>query len=261
LNSFFNELILISVSIAMGIIYSAIHTLYLNLRAVFRTFSDLNTEFSAALARINTSPGLPVPNPTSSFWQEDPPFPELVDVKSPTLPPTADIVIIGSGITGTSIAWTLLHQVSALGINRRIVMLEARTLCSGATGRNGGHIKTEPHGEFAMLKKRFGAERAAKIIRFKTRHVDVLTELAGTQGIDTAEGRKVETVDLHFDKEMFEKRKVCVADLEKHIPEMVKDYKIWEAVEATKVSLVFPINPFYPLLITHNRNSPHRPTS
>lgn len=140
-------------------------------------------------------------------------------------------------------------------------MLEARKLCSGATGRNGGHIKTEPHGEFAMLKKRFGAERAAKIIRFKTRHVDVLTELAETQGIDTAEGRKVETVDLHFDKEIFEKRKMCVADLEKHIPEMVKDYKIWEAVEATKVSLVFPINPFYPLLIMHNSNSPHRPTS
>lgn len=117
-------------------------------------------------------------------------------------------------------------------------MLEARQLCSGATGRNGGHIKTEPHGEFSILKKRFGAEKAAKIIRFKTRHVDVLTELAEKQGIEIAESRKVETVDLHFDKEMFEKRKGYVADLEKHRPGMSKGYKIWEAVEARKVSPV-----------------------
>jgi hypothetical protein len=220
----------------MGTIYSSLRTVYLSLCAVIQTFSAINTEFDATLIRINTTPSLPVSNPTSSFWQENPPFPDLVDARSPTLPSTVDIVIIGSGITGTSLAWTLLHELASQGIERRIVMLEARQLCSGATGRNGGHIKTEPHGEFAMLKKRFGIERAAKMVRFKAKHVKVLTELAEAEGIDIAECRGVGTADLYIDEGMFAKRKMHVEDLALHVPELAKDFKVWEAKEAQNVS-------------------------
>jgi hypothetical protein len=79
---------------------------------------------------------LPRPNPTSSYWQE-PPDPVVADYHaSEKLPETADTVIIGSGITGSLVAWNLLQSPS----RGNIVMLEARQACSGATGRNGNPL-------------------------------------------------------------------------------------------------------------------------
>lgn len=79
---------------------------------------------------------LPRPNPTTSYWQ-DPPDPFLANHRTtPDLPSSADIVIIGSGITGASIAWHLL-STSTSTPPPTILMLEARQTCSGATGRNG----------------------------------------------------------------------------------------------------------------------------
>ena len=77
---------------------------------------------------------LPVSSPTPSYWQIPPH--RLASYRSP-FPATADVVVIGSGITGTSVAKTLFEHAPSI----KLVMLEARTLCSGATGRNGGHIK------------------------------------------------------------------------------------------------------------------------
>jgi hypothetical protein len=85
-------------------------------------------------ARIPVS--LPHPNPTTSYWQ-DPPDTELSDfTTSEALPEDViDTVIIGSGFTGTSIAWNLLQNGRAAKLS--VVMVEARQACSGATGRNG----------------------------------------------------------------------------------------------------------------------------
>lgn len=47
---------------------------------------------------------------------------------------SADVVIIGGGFAGTSTAW----HMSARYPHRRIVLLEARELATGASGRNGG---------------------------------------------------------------------------------------------------------------------------
>jgi hypothetical protein len=76
----------------------------------------------------------PRPNPTVSYWQ-DPPDADIADFASgQTVPETADTIIIGSGITGTSIAYGLLNSSKPAG---KVIMLEARQACSGATGRNG----------------------------------------------------------------------------------------------------------------------------
>ena len=75
---------------------------------------------------------LPRENPTQSYWQ-DPPD-EIADLRTTaSRPESADVVIIGSGITGAAVAWNRLSLDNAPGI----VMLEARQACSGATGRNG----------------------------------------------------------------------------------------------------------------------------
>lgn len=88
---------------------------------------------------------LPRDNPTQSYWQ-DPPD-DIADLRTtPDLPGTAEIVIIGSGITGAAVAWNLLQDGNGSGgsgvsdissTSRGVVMLEARQACSGATGRNG----------------------------------------------------------------------------------------------------------------------------
>lgn len=73
----------------------------------------------------------PVTHPTPSWWLRDQPAP----VAPPSLPERCDIVVIGAGMTGASIAYWLSknHDLSCL-------ILDARGVAGGATGRNGGHL-------------------------------------------------------------------------------------------------------------------------
>ena len=80
----------------------------------------------------NIPPGLPRDNPIQSYWQ-DPPD-EIADCRTTSdLPHEADIVIVGSGVSGASIAYNLLSSDPSL----KVVLLEARQAASGASGRNG----------------------------------------------------------------------------------------------------------------------------
>jgi len=82
--------------------------------------------------RGSIPPGLPRSKPTISYWQ-DPPD-EIADLRSTVdLPNVADIVVIGSGISGSCISNTLLQVLPG----SKVVMLEARQAASGASGRNG----------------------------------------------------------------------------------------------------------------------------
>ncbi len=56
---------------------------------------------------------------------------------------TADVVIVGGGIMGLSVAYHLAcdHHV------KRVVVLERSYLCSGASGRNGGGVRAQWSGE------------------------------------------------------------------------------------------------------------------
>jgi sarcosine oxidase subunit beta len=55
------------------------------------------------------------------------------------LPDTADVAIIGGGIMGLSTA----YQLSRLSSRLRIVVVERSYLVSGASGRNGGGVRTQ----------------------------------------------------------------------------------------------------------------------
>jgi ribulose 1,5-bisphosphate synthetase/thiazole synthase len=80
----------------------------------------------------------PVPGSTKSFWRTD--LDELDSHRStPDLPAEADVVIIGAGFSGASLAHYLYednHNPPS------VVILEAREACSGATGRNGSSSPT-----------------------------------------------------------------------------------------------------------------------
>ncbi|KAI9763595.1 MAG: hypothetical protein M1840_000389 [Geoglossum simile] len=214
----------------MGIIYSCIRDSFLSIRITVGALSTLSKDFREALRRANSDPGLPVPNPTASFWQEEPLCPGLVNTESDGLPEAVDIVIIGSGITGASIAHSILKEC---GSTHRVVMLEARQVCSGATGRNGGHIKARPYADFQLMKRRFGPERARAIVEFWVRHLKILMDLAMAEGV-SAECREVETVDLFFHHDVFDEAREAAQSLANGIPDLAAKMHSWGAAEARK---------------------------
>ena len=75
--------------------------------------------------------GLPVENPTASYWHREPSEKLLGHRTTSHLPRSADAVIVGSGITGALAAHFLRERNPGL----HVVMLEAREACWGATGR------------------------------------------------------------------------------------------------------------------------------
>jgi hypothetical protein len=208
---------------------------YFGIKALLRTVAEDSAELIALQTRLNANPGIPVSNPTTSFWLQSPPFPDLVDKRSKTLPKTADIVIIGSGITGASIARTILLECAIMGINRRVVMLEARQACSGATGRNGGHIKCTPHDSFCEYKERFGPGRARALVDFQTSHLPILVDLAKQEKWDLAEAREVETLDAFYDEKVWIENKHKVEEFRQGMPKEARDTVIWEKEEAQAV--------------------------
>ena len=76
---------------------------------------------------------LPTPTSTASFWHSEPNEFLLGHQTTNELPASADIVIVGSGITGAAVARYLAEDERARG--KTMVMLEAREACWGATGR------------------------------------------------------------------------------------------------------------------------------
>lgn len=75
--------------------------------------------------------GLPVGSPTKSYWHQEPSKKLLGHQTTRELPRFADVVIVGSGITGAFAAHFLKEKRPDLSV----VMLEAREACWGATGR------------------------------------------------------------------------------------------------------------------------------
>ena len=96
----------------------------------------INQTLDTLSKRLKESPGVPVPNPSLPFWTI--PKSTISSVKQP-LPEYADVVVIGSGITGTSFVYNTLQRNS----NVRLLILEAREVCSGATGRCAATIRLE----------------------------------------------------------------------------------------------------------------------
>ncbi|KIW68624.1 hypothetical protein PV04_04558 [Phialophora macrospora] len=113
---------------------------------------------SATVPRSSPTPvqaGLPSVHPTASFWQTSHPNRFTHHRSTPELPTLADVVVIGTGISGTFAVDQLLNQLeSSANVGSslpNVLVLEARTLCSAATGRNGGHLQPVVHAAPASI--------------------------------------------------------------------------------------------------------------
>ena len=124
--------------------------------------------------------GFPVEKHTESFWLDNPS--ELAKLRTtPELPSEADVVIIGSGYAGAATAYYLLKDPPS---RPSVIILEAREACSGATGRNGGHLKPDTYFGFPVYEKLFGPETAVEMTKFEVQQVMEVKKLVQEEQID-----------------------------------------------------------------------------
>lgn len=194
-------------------------------------FRLLGHRLTSTVAKlITTDPGLPRLNPTQSYWQHVPH--PLANTQSAELPSERDYVIIGSGITGLAVAKTILenHPTAAVAI------LEARTLCSGATGRNGGQMAANIGEEYMHLADVHGAEMAGKIAAFTFRNLEQMQELAEEfNAVGICEMQRVKRLRVFLTDSSFEGFKKSVRRLEEDHPWLKGVYTILDKEKILKV--------------------------
>lgn len=134
---------------------------------------------------------LPVSNPTTSFWLVPGANPLAAEGSTGPLTTDADVCIIGSGITGLSAAYHLAKTLgdTAAATPLKVVIVEARDFCSGATGRNGGHLTPYPYTYFRNLVTKYGAHEAKRGLEHENYTADQILRII-------REERLAEKVDL-----------------------------------------------------------------
>lgn len=156
----------------------------------------------------------------------------MANTKSSTLPETADIAVIGSGITGASVTKMLLEKDRS----SKVVVLEARSLCSGATGRNGGQLATNAGEIYAEYKAQFGSEMAGRVAAFTFKTCDRMREVVAEYAPEESEYRDVTKVRTFLDEASFAAMKDSIKQMESDHPDLAGIYKIIDSETVLKVN-------------------------
>ncbi|KAH6880443.1 FAD dependent oxidoreductase [Thelonectria olida] len=171
-------------------------------------------------------PGFPVKNSTKPFWLTEPS--KISKLRSPWTE-SADIVIIGSGMTAASLANTLYSKRA----DQKIVIVEARDLCSGATGRNGGHLKAMSPGSWFERKEQFGVQEAVRIMEYEHSHLEEMVSCIKTNKLE-CDLNLLEGLDVYHDEKVFRNAVNAVEDMQRHAPSLGALYKIYTVKEDLK---------------------------
>ena len=83
----------------------------------------------------------------------------------------ADICVVGAGYTGLSSALHLAER------GYKVIVLEARTVGYGASGRNGGHVGVGQRQDQQYLEEKFGPEVASALWAMGLEAVDTVQQL------------------------------------------------------------------------------------
>lgn len=115
-----------------------------------------------------------------------------------------------------------------------MTILEARAICSGATGRNGGHIKAVPEVSYSDLEPLIGAERAREVCDFTLENVESLFEVAESLDPELqeySEVRRVEALNVFTDDEGFARAREMVRKFDAENPRVAGRMRIVERDE------------------------------
>ncbi|KAK6063996.1 FAD dependent oxidoreductase [Seiridium cupressi] len=144
----------------------------------------------------STSP-YPVANATASYWRSEP---HALDEhrSTPQLPERSDVVIVGAGFCGATAAYCLLKESSPS--RPSVTVLEAREACSGATGRNGGHLRPDVFLDLVERSETDGLDVANEIALFEVANADAVAKLVEDESIE-CELRKCTTGYAFLDEQ------------------------------------------------------------
>lgn len=159
----------------------------------------------------NVQKAAPCPSDFSegqSYWIQE----YEIDFEKPSLatplPDEVDVVVIGSGITAAACIYALANEKPEL----KIALTEARGICTGATGRNGGHICRAEGTDLRELVQEVGQEEATRLTRLGTRNRDLM--LDAIEKLDIADEVDLQ---LHGTRVVFaseEERQTYIDELE-----------------------------------------------
>ncbi|KAI4629215.1 uncharacterized protein J4E87_003477 [Alternaria ethzedia] len=163
------------------------------------TSASLNVEEFASQPQSHGRTGFPKQGGQSlSYWLQQVRCDPLLDHRTTDeLPQEADTVIIGSGITGTLVA---KHHLETFP-GKKVVILEAREFCSGATGRNAGHCKPDQWWGYGKHAKAYGHEQAVKILDNEQATWEALVAYVKENNVD-CDLWVGETLDVPLDEEV-----------------------------------------------------------
>lgn len=115
---------------------------------------------------------------TDSVWVHQEPYsnrpsfqPLKGDIKTETC-------IIGAGISGLSIAYELVKR------QQEVVLLEARDILSGETGRTSGHLSNALDNEYVEIEKKHGRKGAKAAAESHTWAIQRIGQISQELGID-----------------------------------------------------------------------------
>ncbi|WRT64905.1 uncharacterized protein IL334_001844 [Kwoniella shivajii] len=143
---------------------------------------------------------LPVTNRLEPFWltERDP---VLQNARTtPELPRSADVVVVGSGLTGAMTCYHLYSQAQQMGRKINVVLLEADEVCSGATARNGGHCKPIPFIGYRAEAAKHGPKIANHLLTFEAAALKQYADLVAKEDI-SCDMHVTRAVDVCFKQE------------------------------------------------------------
>lgn len=183
-----------------------------------------------------TSRCLPTGTPGECFWQTH--RDELHDHRSTDqLPEHSDIVIIGAGYSGVSTAWHIIKDYGYA--TPSITILEARGACSGATGRNGGHVRPDFYGHIPTHMDRAGIREGAEIAEFEISTLRELKKIITQEKID-CDFTLARSIDVWCNEDAAAKAKAVYNMMVREGLEYMDDVVFYTGDQVEGVSLGFP---------------------
>ncbi|KAJ0385340.1 hypothetical protein COL922a_006575 [Colletotrichum nupharicola] len=112
---------------------------------------------------------------------------------------------------------------------------EARKVCSGASGRNGGHVKPDTYFNVPKYTKLCGADEAAKLAAFEASNVYAVKELVESEGLD-CDFHLTRAVDVYLDPEHAKQTEAAYRELLKAGKVNLKDVAFTPEQDAERAS-------------------------
>ncbi|KAG1717800.1 FAD dependent oxidoreductase [Suillus lakei] len=126
----------------------------------------------------------------------------------------------------------ILSLLARVSLGRRSYVGSERCVFWGDC-RNGGHISPPLYHDYTSLKRDHGQPVAQKMMKLRLAHLEELRSVAEQEGIlAESQWREVESVDVFYNSDMFEKAKTKVQTYKADLPFDAKHHEVYEAKEA-----------------------------